>query len=149
MLVNVSVIPHGELSVIMSFLVASLSFPRPQTLQSLVHVIRSQPKQSKEASSALVDLGEAISASATREEAGVLISGTLMQEVHVRNSCLQALQPFDLTELDWSPELFIACHDVDEQNARLAIHIWEDNGLDVVERYLDKLLPFLGEHVFG
>ena len=50
--------------------------------------------------------------------------------------------------MDWSPELWIACHDDDEQNARLARHAWEDNGLDVPENFLDSLLDFLGGFVF-
>ena len=54
------------------------------------------------------------------------------------------VQPFDLTDLDWSPELWIACHDEDEQNARLAQHVWDDNGLDVPESFLQALLGFLG-----
>jgi hypothetical protein len=49
-----------------------------------------------------------------------------------------------LTDLDWSPELSLACHDDDEQNARLAQHIWEDNGLDTPETFLKDLMPFLG-----
>jgi hypothetical protein len=49
-----------------------------------------------------------------------------------------------LTDLDWSPQLWIACHDDDEQNARLANHVWEDNGLDVPENFLDKLMNYLG-----
>jgi hypothetical protein len=53
-------------------------------------------------------------------------------------------QPFDLTDLDWSPELLIACHDEDEQNARLARHLWEDNGLDIPETFLDHFLEYLG-----
>jgi hypothetical protein len=53
-------------------------------------------------------------------------------------------QPFDLTDLDWSPELWIACHDEDEQNARLATHVWDDNGLDVPESFLPQLLNYLG-----
>lgn len=53
-------------------------------------------------------------------------------------------QAFDLTDLDWSPELWLACHDADEQNSRLAHHIWEDNGLDVPEEFLNDLLPLLG-----
>jgi hypothetical protein len=56
-------------------------------------------------------------------------------------------QPFDLTDFDWSPELLIACHDSDEPNARLARHIWEDNGLDVVEVYAPALLKLLGKFV--
>ena len=49
-----------------------------------------------------------------------------------------------MTDLDWSPELLIACHDEDEQNARLARHVWEDNGLDVPETFLAHLLEYLG-----
>ncbi|KAJ7334076.1 armadillo-type protein [Mycena albidolilacea] len=120
------------------------AFPRKQTMEILLQIIRQQPKLSKEGSSTLIDLGQVAHASASRAEVDVLLNGTLMQEVYVRNSCLQALQPFDLTDLDWSPELWVACHDDDEQNGRLARHAWEDNGLDVPEVFLDQLLPFLG-----
>ncbi|KAG5642517.1 hypothetical protein DXG03_002618 [Asterophora parasitica] len=120
------------------------AFPRVQTLEKLLHVIRHQPKLGKDASSTLIDIGEAIQATTSEEELSVLFRGTLMQEVYVRSSCLQTLQPFDLTDLDWSPEILIAGHDEDEQNARLARHLWEDNGLDVPEQFLDTLLSFLG-----
>ncbi|KAH8103551.1 armadillo-type protein [Cristinia sonorae] len=119
------------------------AFPRKRTLELLLHVIRTQSKLAKDASSALIDIGQAIHATTSTEELKVLLQGTLTQEVYVRNSCLQALQPFDLTELDWSPELWIACHDKDEQNARLASHLWEDNGLDVPQGFLGELLSYL------
>ncbi|KAK7030667.1 TOG domain-containing protein [Favolaschia claudopus] len=119
------------------------AYPRTQTMEILLQIIRQQPKLSKEGSSALIDLGQIIHTSASRAEIDVLLNGTMMQEVYVRNSCLQSLQPFDLTDLDWSPELWVACHDDDEQNGRLARHAWEDNGLDVPENFLEKLLPFL------
>ncbi|KAI0657693.1 ARM repeat-containing protein [Cubamyces menziesii] len=121
------------------------AFPRTETVRDLIHAIRHQPKLAKDASSALIDIGQAMQANATKAETAQLLQGTLYQEVYVRTSCLQALQPFDLTELDWSPELWIACHDEDEQNARLANHIWDDNGLDVPESFLSDLLPFF-EH---
>ncbi|THU98405.1 ARM repeat-containing protein [Dendrothele bispora CBS 962.96] len=123
---------------------SDMAFPRLPTMEILIHIVRQQPKLSKEASSTLIELGEAIQASAQRAEIDTLIRGTLFQEVYVRNSCLQALQPFDLTDLDWSPELWIACHDDDEQNARLAHHVWEDNGLDVPQSFMKELLEYLG-----
>lgn len=46
----------------------------------------------------------------------------------------------------WSPELLIASHDDDEQNARLAQHLWEDNGLDIPETFLPELVPFLSAY---
>ncbi|PCH35750.1 ARM repeat-containing protein [Wolfiporia cocos MD-104 SS10] len=121
------------------------TFPRSRTMEDLLHVIKSQPKLAKDASSALIDIGQSMHTNATRDEINVLLRGTLQQEVYVRNPCLQTLQPFDLTDLDWSPELWIACHDDDEQNARLARHVWEDNGLDVPEQFIQDQLKFL-EH---
>ncbi|GJE94641.1 ARM repeat-containing protein [Phanerochaete sordida] len=121
------------------------AYPRKQTMENLLFVIRQQPKLAKDASSALIDIGQAVQATVKPEELTVLLRGILIQEVYVRNACLQTLQPFDLTELDWSPELWIACHDDDEQNVRLAEHLWEDNGLDVPESYLQSLIGYL-EH---
>lgn len=61
-------------------------------MESLIHVIRQQPRLAKDASSALVDIGQAIYPNVTTKETLVLLCGTLMQEVYVRTSCLQALQ---------------------------------------------------------
>jgi hypothetical protein len=63
-----------------------------KTIEILLHIIRQQPKLTKEGSSALIDLGESIHDTATRQEIDVLIRGTLFQEVYVRNSCLQTIQ---------------------------------------------------------
>ncbi|KAH9485783.1 eIF-2-alpha kinase activator gcn1 [Psilocybe cubensis] len=123
---------------------SNTAFPRLQTIDNLIHVIRQQPNLGKEASSSLIELGEAIYGTATHDEIQVLLRGTLFQESYVRNSCLQAIQPFDLTEMDWSAELWIACHDDDEQNKRLARHVWDDNGFDILESFLDDLVEFLG-----
>ncbi|TFK68469.1 ARM repeat-containing protein, partial [Pluteus cervinus] len=120
------------------------AFPREDTIQCLVHIIKQQPQLSKTASGALVEIGEAIHHAPTKSEVDLLLRSTLHQEAHVRHACLQAIQPFDLTDLDWSTELWIAAHDEDEQNARLARHAWEDNGLDVPEAFLSHLLNYLG-----
>ncbi|KDQ20094.1 hypothetical protein BOTBODRAFT_101949 [Botryobasidium botryosum FD-172 SS1] len=119
------------------------AYPRLEAMSSLLQSISRYPKLSKEATSSLIELGEVIHPSATFEETQILIRGTLSQESHVRNACLQALQPFDLTDLDWSPELWIASHDSDEQNSRLSQHVWEDNGLDVADSFAKDLIPFL------
>lgn len=58
----------------------------------MIHVIKQQPKLGKDASSALIDIGQAIFSNVTSDELQVLLNGTLTQEVYVRNSCLQTLQ---------------------------------------------------------
>ena len=58
------------------------------------------------------------------------------------------IQPFDLTDLDWSVELWLACHDEDEQNARLATQLWEENGFDVSEKFCSDLMALLGMRIY-
>ncbi|QRV84214.1 translational activator gcn1 [Ceratobasidium sp. AG-Ba] len=88
------------------------AYPRIEAARSLIYISAKCPRLPK-------TLGQRT------------VESTLAQEVYVRNACLQALQPFDLTESEWSPEIWIACHDDDEQNARLARQLWDDNGLDI------------------
>lgn len=80
------------LFLIFFLVVSDVAFPRKTTMDHVLHVIRRQPRLSKEASSVLIDLAEAVQANATRDEVDVLIDGTLLQEVYVRNACLQAIQ---------------------------------------------------------
>ena len=54
-------------------------------------------------------------------------------------------KPLDLTDLDWSPDIWILCHDKDELNARLARKLWDENGLDVAEGFVEPLLAFFGK----
>ncbi|VDC02874.1 unnamed protein product [Peniophora sp. CBMAI 1063] len=123
------------------------AFPRVQIITAVLHAMRTQLRLAKDASSSLVALGETIASSPapTRSEADALLQGTLVQEAHARTACLQALAPLDLTEREWAPALLIACSDEDDNNARLARGIWDDNGLDVPADYAPLLLSFL-EH---
>jgi hypothetical protein len=118
-------------------------------LEGLVHIIARQPKLSRDGVAVLVEVGEAIHESSTREEQTALLRHTTAQEVYVRNAVLQALQPFDLTDIEWSPEVLIACHDDDEQNGRLARQLCDENGLEIPEGYMSSLIPLLGECQLG
>lgn len=79
--------------------VADTAFPRPQVIRGLLHAMRTQPKLSKESSSALIELGQAISGNATSEETALLLESTLVQEAYARNASLQALQVIPLSAL--------------------------------------------------
>lgn len=54
--------------------------------------MRTLPKLSKESSTALIDLSQAISQNPTNEETALLLDSTLVQEAYARNASLQALQ---------------------------------------------------------
>ncbi|SPO29720.1 related to translation activator GCN1 [Ustilago trichophora] len=122
-----------------------MHYPRSSFIDSLVTIVAKHTQLSKDAVSALRDIGEALRTTALPTEIQKLLSNTMVDEVYVRNGCLQAIQPLDLTDLEFPVELWLACHDEDEENARLAEKAWEENGLDVPESFADPLIALL-EH---
>ncbi|PWY99964.1 ARM repeat-containing protein [Testicularia cyperi] len=120
-------------------------YPRASFIETLVTIVAKHTQISKDAVSALQDIGEALRSTALPAEIQKLLSHLMVDEVYVRNGCLQAIQPLDLTELHFPVELWLACHDDDVENARLAEKAWEENGLDVPVDFADALLPLL-EH---
>lgn len=151
------------------FVVSQPSYPRLRTIETLVIALKQFPSLGRQTSEALISIGTAISANATASERAALLSGLLSEESQVRQACLSALavssillyrswrkslswlflQPLDLTDLDYCNEVWIAVQDSDERNAQLAASIWEDNGLDVTEDSLPKLLAELGESLLS
>ena len=107
-------------------------------------MITTYPRLGKEAAQSLIDLGDAIKDVASVIEVQGLVAGTLSKDLTVRKAALEALQAVDMTELDYSEEIWIAVHDADEQNAKLALHLWDDNGLDLPETFLTTLPKYLG-----
>ncbi|PKI85938.1 translational activator of GCN4 [Malassezia vespertilionis] len=75
----------------------------------------------------------------------LLLHAALSEERRVRDGALQCLLPMDLTEIAFSPALFIAMHDADEELAKIAAQIWTENDMDVVPSYTAVLVPML-EH---
>ncbi|GAA6002609.1 hypothetical protein JCM10207_007591 [Rhodosporidiobolus poonsookiae] len=119
------------------------AFPRLTLIGDLFAALTGYPSLSRTASAALADLGEAIQSNATNEEIQALLDGALTEEAFVRTAAMQALQPLDLTELDFPATLWVVAHDVDARNRELAVTVWQENGLDVPEAFLPQLIPLL------
>ena len=136
--------------------VSSSFYPRLQGIHDLLKVIANHPRLARDATVALVDVCDAIKGNSSKDDIQVLLSGTLLNDANARNAALQALQvsrvirrglmkqPLDLTDFDYSVELWITTHDEDEQNVSLALRVWEENGLDVSEGFLPELTNYLG-----
>ncbi|RUS19023.1 armadillo-type protein [Endogone sp. FLAS-F59071] len=130
--------------------------PRQEMITSLLMIVKEYPKLSKTAKTILVTLCEAIDETATPGETEALLAGLLSGEPLVRVAALQGLEVspcfiasnmfLDMTDIDFSPELWIACHDEDEVNVKLATQMWEENGMDVEEIYKDALLKLVVHH---
>ncbi|KAF8985319.1 translational activator of GCN4 [Entomortierella lignicola] len=122
---------------------ASDSLPRKEMIDSLLSIIKEYPQLAKVARTSLNDLTHSIGDTATLDEINTLLGGLLFNETLVRQATLAALEPLELTVIDFSRELWTACYDDDSTNAKLAFELWEDNGMEVEPTYADDLLPYV------
>lgn len=121
------------------------AFPRLLMIGDLFAALNGYPSLSRAASTAIGHVGESIKDNATNEEIAALLDGALTEDAFVRLAAVQALQPLDLTELEFPANLWVLTHDVDERNRELAFTVWAENGLSVPETFLPFLLPLLSE----
>jgi hypothetical protein len=92
----------------------------------------------------LLNLCQSIASNITPPEIDSLLKGTIVPEVTVRSAVLQGIRDYiDLTELDFSEEIWLASHDDVEENAELGTSIWEENALEVEGKDAFRLLPYL------
>ncbi|KAG0169361.1 translational activator of GCN4 [Apophysomyces sp. BC1015] len=120
----------------------STVMPRNEMVQSLLHSIKEYPQCSKNAKMSLVTLCETMADSLRPDEINTLLQGLLSDEFLVRHAVLQGIELLDLTDIDYAPELWLACHDENEANAELANNQWQENAMDVDEKYKDQLLAY-------
>ncbi|KAG0031837.1 translational activator of GCN4 [Podila clonocystis] len=122
---------------------ASDSLPRKEMIASLLSIIKEYPQLAKIAKTSLGDLTRSMGESATLDEINTLLAGLLYNESLVRQAALSALDPLELTIIDFSRELWTACYDDDSNNAKAAFELWEDNGMEVEPTYAEALLPYV------
>lgn len=119
------------------------AIPRHQIVNVLLSLL-ALPSKSKLAKECLLTLCQYISVNFAESDLKVLFAGLLSPESFVRSTILEALdQEFDLSELSYASEIWIACHDNEESNAELALTIWEENEFAVSSESVRALYPFL------
>lgn len=92
----------------------------------------------------LFDLCRVCSPNLSTPEISILLKGAIVPQVTVRSSLLQAIrEDVDLTDLDFSAEIWLASHDDVEENAELGRAIWEENALEVQPADAARILPYL------
>lgn len=122
---------------------ASDSLPRKEMIASLLSIIKEYPQLAKTAKTSLGDLTRSMGESAALDEINTLLAGLLYNESLVRQATLSALEPLELTIIDFSRELWTACYDDESNNAKAAFELWEDNGMEVEPTYAEALLPYV------
>ncbi|KAK9366703.1 armadillo-type protein [Lipomyces kononenkoae] len=123
---------------------ASTSIPRLEVLKNIVSLMTAYPSRNKGAKECLLGICQSIAMNITEEELNVMLAATISADSFVRAAALEAIDTeFDISHIGHSYELWIASHDENELNAKVATSIWEENGLDIDEDTPVKMLPYL------
>ncbi|KAF9886136.1 hypothetical protein FE257_011961 [Aspergillus nanangensis] len=118
--------------------------PRLKALRQLLEAMQNYTQHYKIIKDTLFDFCRCISPNISKDELDILLEGAIVPDVSVRTSVLQAISTeIDLTDLDFSEQIWLECHDHVEENAELADTIWEENALEVDDSAYAKIIPYL------
>ncbi|KAE9377900.1 ARM repeat-containing protein [Stipitochalara longipes BDJ] len=118
--------------------------PRDEVLSVLISSMQMYNQHYKVIKDCLADLCRCIAPNITDTEIGILARGAIVPQISVRTSVLQSISAeIDMSELDFSEEMWLACHDDVDENIELGREIWEESGFEISEDSPFSMLPYL------
>lgn len=118
--------------------------PRREVLSVLIESMQAYNQHYKAIKECLTDLCRSVAPTINEDEIATLVRGAIVPQTSVRTSVLQSISAeIDLSDLDFSEEIWLACHDDVEGNVELAHEIWEESGFEVSRDSVFTILPYL------
>ncbi|TVY21703.1 eIF-2-alpha kinase activator GCN1 [Lachnellula arida] len=118
--------------------------PRSEILSALISSMQSYNQHYKIIKDCLADLCRCIAPSITDPEIAILARGAIVPQIAVRTSVLQSISAeIDMSDLDFSDEIWLACHDDVDENIELGREIWEESGFEIKTASPFRMLPYL------
>lgn len=118
--------------------------PRADILQHLIKAMQKYNQHYRIVKDCLLDFSRSISDNITAKERDILLAATTLPETSTRSAVLQAIHSeIDLSEIDYSVHIWIACQDEEDENAELALAIWQDHEFTVTKEMIDSIPEFL------
>ncbi|KAL8651059.1 MAG: hypothetical protein Q9226_004872, partial [Calogaya cf. arnoldii] len=125
-------------------LFSDIRLPRGEIIDLLIRCMQNYAQHYKDIKDSLFDVCRSIAGNIDSAELSILLKGSLVPQASVRTSVLQAIREYiDLTELDFSEEIWLAVHDDIDDNIELAWAIWQENALEAVPTDAAKIIPYL------
>ncbi|KAK3987255.1 translational activator GCN1 [Cladorrhinum sp. PSN332] len=123
---------------------ADEAIPRGEVLSALIVSMQKYNQHYKIIRDCFADMVRCVAPNMTPEEIGVLSRGVIVPQTSVRAAVLQAISSdVDMSEVDVSEEIWLACHDDVEENATLGVEIWEESEFSVSKELAHQTLPYL------
>ena len=118
--------------------------PRAELFAILIESMQRYTQHYRVIKDCLFDSCRACGPNLSAPEVSILLKGAIVPQTAVRSSVLQAIrEDVDLTDLDFSAEIWLASHDDTEENAELGRAIWIENALEIQPTDATNILPYL------
>lgn len=120
------------------------SIPRAEVITTLVDAMQRYSQHYKIIKDCFADICRCIAPNISQEEMKVLAKGSTVPSGAVRTTILQSISAdVDMTELNYSDEIWLACHDDLEENRELGREIWEESEFSIQDSAMATLVPYL------
>lgn len=118
--------------------------PRREVLSVLIESMQAYNQHYKAIKECLTDLCRSVAPTINEDEIATLVRGAIVPQTSVRTSVLQSISAeIDLSDLAFSEEIWLACHEDVEGNVELGHEIWEESGFEVSRDAVFTILPYL------
>lgn len=118
--------------------------PRKKILNTLISSMQRYTQHYKIVKDCLLDYCDNLQPTITPEETAIILRGTIVPQVAVRTAVLQAIdEKLDLTDMEFSEEIWLACHDDVVENVEIAQTIWEESEFNDSTQTSADILPYL------
>ncbi|KAG6306393.1 hypothetical protein E4U45_007207 [Claviceps purpurea] len=123
---------------------ADEAVPREELLTILIQSLQQYTQHYKLIKDCFADICRCIAPNMTQAEMRLLAKGAIVAQSSVRLSVLQSISSeVDMTELGYSDEIWLACHDDEQENRELGAEIWEESAFTVGSDVPMRMLPYL------
>lgn len=120
------------------------AIPRSELLSVLIFSMQQYGQHYKIARDCFADLVRCIAPNISYDEIAVLARGAIVPQTSVRTTVLQSISSeIDMSDLDFSEEIWLACHDDVDDNVELAQEIWQESEFEVSAEVPLKTLPYV------
>ncbi|KAL3953039.1 hypothetical protein ACCO45_012982 [Purpureocillium lilacinum] len=120
------------------------AIPRAELLTVLIQSLQNYGQHYKLVKDCFADMCRCIAPNMSTEEMAVLAKGAIVGQSGVRTTVLQSISAdVDMSDLGYSDEIWISCHDDEEENQELGKEIWEESSFEVGDQIPLRMLPYL------
>lgn len=118
--------------------------PRSNLLSVLIFSMQQYGQHYKLAKDCFADLVRCIAPNISPDEIAVIARGAIVPQDSVRTTVLQSISAeVDMSDLEFSEEIWLACHDDVDKNVELGQEIWQESEFECSAEVPLKMLPYI------